>query len=259
MTPHQLDPQQTTVIADFDGTCTLKVVNGQKTPSLMAILASPAYLPPAAVKEAQNLFSHYYPIEIDPTVDPIKKNQLMEEWWQKSTDVLIRYAVTLQMIKEVTRSPLVQLRPKFADFLHYLARQHIPLIIYSSSGIGFDAITFLLTDRGLMTPNITVFSNDTQFDDAGIITGIKAPIIHIANKTGENLVKNNLIVANPDRSTCLLLGDTLDDLRMSEGINFSQVYSVAFAEADHGYFEQRFSQVLPLDGGYEPVLKLFGE
>ena len=73
MTHHQLDPQQTTVIADFDGTCTLKVVNGQKTPSLMAILASPAYLPPAAVKEAQDLFAHYYPIEIDPIVDPIKK------------------------------------------------------------------------------------------------------------------------------------------------------------------------------------------
>ncbi len=253
----KLIPENTIVIADFDGTCTLKVVNGQKTPSLMAILASQAYLPPAAVKEAQDLFAHYYPIEIDPTVDAVQKNQLMKEWWIKSTDVLVRYEVTLKMIQEVTKSPLVQFRPQFTEFLHYLKMHEIPLIIYSSSGIGYDAITYLLKDRSLLSPNIKVFSNDTQFDKTGRMTGIAEPIIHIANKTGQNLVKNHLIMATPTRTDCLLLGDTLDDLRMSEGINFQRVYSVAFAAADHGYFEKLFTQVLPLDGGYQPILDLF--
>lgn len=251
-----LDLSNLTVIADFDGTLTKKVVDNKPQPSLLSLLISEKYLSKQGVEKSQNLFNHYYPIELDPSVDPTKKQQLMQEWWEKSIGVLLEEKVTLAMIQEITHSPLVQFRDNLIEFLSLLAEHRTPLIIYSASGIGTDAITHLLKHQQLLTSNISIISNDLDFDKQGIVTSAKRPLIHIANKVGQTLIEKGAIAPYPSRRHCLLIGDSLDDRKMSEGIDFESVYAVAFGNHQPENFKPLFDLVLPIDGGYQEILNL---
>lgn len=256
--PH-LDLSNLTVITDFDGTLTKKVVAGKPMPSLLSLLVSEKYLSKQGVEKSQDLFSHYYPIELDPSIDPIKKQQLMQEWWEKSIGVLLEEKVTLTMIHEITHSPLVQFRDGAVEFLELLAKRRTPLIIYSASGIGTDAITYLLKQQQLLTSNISIISNDLDFDRHGVVKAAQQPLIHIANKVGSTLIEKGAIAPHPSRRHCLLIGDSLDDRKMSTGIDFESVYAVAFGNHQPENFKPLFDLVLPIDGGYEPIISLLNK
>lgn len=251
-----LDLSNLTVIADFDGTITKKVVNGKPQPSLLSLLISEKYLSKQGVEKSQALFDHYYPIELNPTIPPTEKEQLMLEWWEKSIAVLLEEKVTLEMIQEITHSPLVQFRDQLVEFLNLLAERRTPLIIYSASGIGTDAITHLLEHQQLLTSNISIISNDLDFNKQGEVISAKKLLIHIANKIGTTLIKKGAIAPYPSRRDCLLIGDSLDDRKMSDGIDFETVYAVAFGNHQPENFQPLFDLVLPIDGGYQPILQL---
>ncbi|MFH0750010.1 MAG: hypothetical protein V1917_03825 [Candidatus Gottesmanbacteria bacterium] len=255
---HMLSSTNTLVIADFDGTLIQKIVFGKYIPSLASLLQHDAkYLGEEGVKETKRLVEHYYPIELDPTLPIDKKTILMQEWWEKCYEILRKYHVTSDMITEVCSSPFVQLRIGLVDFLGFLEQNTIPLLIYSASGIGYDSIEYLLRKNNLLTPNIKVCSNDLLFDEDGYFTHVKPPIIHSANKTGHTLIKNNFLLETPPQRQCLLIGDSIDDVRMVEGINFESVYKVAFGDVDAIEFKKRFDLVLPIDAGYQPIHSLF--
>lgn len=251
-----LDPANTIVIADFDGTFTKKEVMGKKTSALMTILMDEKYLGKAGLEASHELFNHYYPIEIDPLIGEGEKSVLMQEWWEKSFGVIRDCRVTREMLLEVCRSPFLQWRENLLDFLEILAQKNIPLIIFSAGGFGKLAIEYLLERAGVFTENIQVFSNENTFDEQGHFLGPVPPIIHIANKNGDLLVKNNLIAEKPERRQCLLIGDSLDDVKMIKGLDFDLVYKVGFDTVNKAYFEQLFDLVLPVDGSYEKIIAL---
>lgn len=253
-----INPSNTIVIADFDGTFTKKEVMGKKASALMAILMDEKYLGQAGVEAGQKLFDHYYPIELDPHISNAEKSILMQEWWEKSFAVLRNAKVSREILLEVCHSPLLQWREQLLDFLHLLAKQNIPLIIFSAGGFGNFAINYLLKQAGVLTDNIQIFSNETIFDKQGYFVEAVQPIIHIANKTGHLLIKNGLLDAKPARRQCLLIGDSLDDAQMSEGLDFDLIHKVAFASHNQEHFARNFDLVLPVDGGYGEVIGLFG-
>lgn len=252
-----LDPANTIVIADFDGTFTKKEVRGSKAAALMAILIDEKYLGKQGVLESQEIFNHYYPIELDPKLDEATKSILMQEWWEKSYAVLRKYKLTKQMFLEVCDSPLVEWRDKLIDFVKFINRNSIPLIIFSAGGFGQLAIKYLLEKDELLAPNIQILSNEIIFDDNGFFVGPKHPIIHIANKTGESLIKNQLIEQKPKQRQCLVIGDTLEDTNMVRGLNFDLTYKVGFSGSNLEHFAEKFDLVLPKDGGFESILDLW--
>ena len=71
------------------------------------------------------------------------------------------------------------------------------------------------------------------------------------------LLANNLLSQKPKQRQCLLLGDTLEDTQMVTGLDFDSIYKVAFGSYHEAHFQEKFDLVLPLDGGYGPVLELF--
>lgn len=253
-----LDPSNTIVIADFDGTLIKRYVDGKRIPSQASILEhDPKYLTADGVTEMRRLYTHYNAIEIDPTVSSAEKIIRMQEWWEKCYDLFRKYHVTSDMIIEVCNSPLVQLRDGLQDFLKFLEQHAIPLIIYSANGIGYDSIEYLFRKYKVLTPNITVCSNDLVFDENGYFTHAKTPIITSANKTGATLIKNNLITETPKQQHCLLIGDSLDDTQMTDGLRFETVYKVAFGDTGSPDFQKRFDLVLPIDAGYQSITELF--
>ena len=253
-----LDPKNTIVIADFDGTLIKRYVDGKRIPSQASILEhDPKYLTVEGVAEMKRLYIHYYAIEIDPAVPSEDKINLMQEWWEKCFDLFRKYHVTASMITEVCNSPLIQLRDGVDTFIAYLHEHEIPMIIYSANGIGSDSIKYLFEKQHMLTPNIQICSNKLSFDTHGFFTHTKEPIITCANKTGETLIKNNFISQTPKERHCLLIGDGLDDVRMTEGINFETVYTVAFADINAEAFKKRYDLILPIDEGFQPISALF--
>lgn len=251
-------PTNTIVIADFDGTLIQKLVNGKLMTSSASILQHNVdYFTEEGVAEIRHLGEHYYPIELDPTVHLEKKITKMQEWWEKCYDIYKKYHVNRWMIQESSQSPLLQLRSGEAQFFQFLATHDIPLIIYSASGVGVDGITYFLERFHLATSNISICSNDLLFDKKGVFIGVKPPIIHAANKTGDTLVRNHFLTNHPKQRQCILIGDGLEDIRMTEGLDFETVYTVAFGDTQNTAFRERFTLVIPIDGGFEPVLALF--
>lgn len=55
-----LDPTDTIIIADFDGTFTKKEVMGRKTSALMTVLVDEKHLGQEGTKACHDLFSRYY-------------------------------------------------------------------------------------------------------------------------------------------------------------------------------------------------------
>lgn len=251
------DPTQTIVIADFDGTFTKKEVLGKKTSSLMTVLVNDKYLGPAGTKACQDLFEQYYPIELDPHLDLAEKSRLMREWWLKTTAVLQQSGVTKQMLLEVCDSPLIAWRDELLDFLELLRTQQIPLIIFSAGGFGQLAIEYLLAKAGHLHEQVRVVSNRVVFDERDALITIAEPLIHIANKTGTVLVQNQILSLRPAQRQCLLLGDTLEDVRMVEGLDFDLVHKVAFSSHNLEHFQEKFDLVLPVDASYRQVIELF--
>lgn len=250
------DSQNTIVIADFDGTFTKKEVNGKKSAALMTILRDGEYLSEAGRQASDDLFNHYYPIEVDPDIGEQEKIDLMQEWWEKSFTVMRESRVTREMLLEICRSPLLQWRDQLLDFLKILHERNIPLIIFSAGGFGKLAIQYLLEQENAFTSNIKIFSNKVTFNENGCLLEIVQPIIHIANKTGDLLIKNNLLNAIPDRRQCLLIGDGLDDIKMVRGIDFDFTYKVAFSRDNLEHFKKAFDLVLPIDGSYKKIIDL---
>lgn len=251
-----LDSKKTIVVADFDGTFTKKEINGRKSSALMTILRDEKHLTKEGQKANDDLFNHYYPIETDPYIDEKTKMVLMQEWWEKSFLVMKKAGVTKEILLEVCRSPLLQWRDQLLDFLKLLHKKNIPLIIFSAGGFGKLAIQYLLEKENVLTDNIKILSNKVTFDENGCLLETVQPIIHIANKTGDLLIKNNLLDATPKQSQCLLIGDGLDDAKMVRGINFDFTYKVAFSSENLKHFQENFDLVLPVDGSYEQIINL---
>ncbi len=243
----------TCVIADFDGTLIKKVVDGKKVLSLMSILVNEKNLGKAGVEEIKTLAEKYYPIELCHTQSVELKRQAMQEWWEKSYEILRKYKVSSRMIDEVCHSPMVQLRDGLIEFMAALHTNSIPLIIYSANGFGCNAIGQILEKGQLLTPNISICSNQITFDSDGFFIETKQPIIHSANKTGLTLIQNGYITQSPERKHCLLFGDSLDDAQMADGIDFEKVTKVVFADSAAPKFSDLFDVVLPLEGGFQDV------
>jgi len=65
-----------------------------------------------------------------------------------------------------------------------------------------------------------------------------------------------LLPIKPERRQCLLIGDTLEDDQMVQGLDFELIHKVAFAGHNDAHFEERFDLVLGKDAGYEQISAL---
>ena len=253
-----LDPKNTIVIADFDGTINKKNVNGKRITSFASLIQHNVdYMTLEGVQIFHSLAERYHPIEMDPTVSLEEKSKYMQEWWEQCYVAYKQYHVTKRMIAETCNSPFFQLRDGLQQFFEYLTAHHVPLIIYSANALGIESIQMVLETHHLSTSNVRICSNNLLFDKEGNFIKVIPPIITSANKTGETLIKNHFLSQTPKERCCLLVGDGLNDIRMTEGIHFDKVYTVAFADTESSAFTERFDLVLPMDTGYEPISALF--
>lgn len=204
------------VISDFDMTLTRFAYNGKRCPTCHNILDNSKLISNDCKEELKQLLNTYYPIEIDSSRSIEEKLPLMVEWWTKAHEILVQQKIRKDLLALVVRESDAMLREGYQLLFDHLHEHSIPLLIFSA-GIG-DILEEVIRQAGVFHPNVKVFSNYMDFDESGVLRAFKGELIHIYNKREGALLNTGHFQELRTRPNVLLLGDSLGDLTMADGV-----------------------------------------
>lgn len=214
------------VISDFDMTLTSAFVNGKKTEIGFGQIRAGGYLSPEYVKESYALHDKYYPFEIDGSIPIEEKKQKMLEWWQKHLEIMVKYGLNRGVIEDITRDRRVIPREESLEFYEILHKHSIPLLIFSA-GSG-DLIEGFLNREEKLYSNTQIIANFYDYDEKGFVKGYKSEITHSFNKNGSQVKKIPYYEQVKGRRNVMLLGDSIGDLGMTEGLEYDTILRIDF-------------------------------
>uniref|UniRef100_A0A7N6A5H8 5'-nucleotidase n=1 Tax=Anabas testudineus TaxID=64144 RepID=A0A7N6A5H8_ANATE len=204
------------VISDFDMTLTRFAHNGNRCPTCHNILDNSKLISDECKEKLTELFNTYYPIEIDVSRSVEEKLPLMVDWWTKAHELLVQQKIRKDLLAMVVRESNAMLREGYQLFFGHLHEHSIPLLIFSA-GIG-DILEEVIRQAGVFHPNVNVFSNYMDFDESGVLKAFKGELIHIYNKREGALLNTGHFQELRTRPNVLLMGDSLGDLTMADGV-----------------------------------------
>lgn len=199
------------VVTDFDMTLTrYKDEDGQRYDTCHGVIETCPSLPDFFRTETKKLKDHYFPLEYSPTLNHTEKSKLMDEWWEKAHELLIKAEVKREDIRPMVQNSRVRFRDGVRGFFESLERRNVPLCIVSAgiSNIISEAIHCFFD----LYSNITIVSNQLEFDKTGLLVSISEPTIHSYNKA--QAVARWCNFASSSRDNILLIGDSLGDPHM---------------------------------------------
>ncbi len=250
------------VISDFDFTLTRYYQADGESRSAschMVLEHSTGLLPENYLIAAKELQLYYYPIEQDPTMDPDIKFQHMEDWVNKHNVLFMDCGLTEDIIQTaVVRAydtGKFRLRDGLEHMISMLYDANVPLLIFSA-GIT-NVLEFALqsalaptTSDGTkciepLPSNINIISNrclfettSTDNDDgatttnvSGALIGFSTPVLHVYNKSCHAFRDTNPhFPKSIHRKNVLLFGDSLGDIKMSQGYedNINNIIKIGF-------------------------------
>ncbi|CAF89660.1 unnamed protein product, partial [Tetraodon nigroviridis] len=208
------------VISDFDMTLTRFAYKGKRCPTCHNILDNSTLISDDCKLKLKQLLDTYYPIEIDTSLSVEEKLPLMVEWWTKAHELLVEQKIRKDRLAMAVDESDAMLRDGFQLFFDHLHKHNVPLLIFSA-GIG-DILEEVIRQAGVFHPNINIFSNYMDFDEAGILRAFKGELIHICNKREGAMLNTGHFQELRARPNVLLLGDSLGDLNMADGVQDMQ-------------------------------------
>ena len=256
-------PEHLHILSDFDRTLTKAFVDGKSVPSLISILREENYLTPDYSQKAKELYAKYHPIEIDPNISLKEKKKAMREWWMAHFDLLIRSGLNKRDLKKVVESDRIKLREGCQEFLDFLQKHNIPLVIMSSSGLGKEAIAMYLEKKRRLYKNIYIISNSYEWDGAGNAIAVKQPIIHGMNKDMTIIQNFPVFEIIKERKNVLLMGDNLADVEMVKGFHYDNLLKIGFlnekVKENLEQYKNKYDFLILNDASMEPVNSLLKE
>ncbi|CAB1341678.1 unnamed protein product [Coregonus sp. 'balchen'] len=192
------------VISDFDMTLTRFAYNGKRCPTSHNILDNSKLISEECKAQLKDLLNTYYPIEIDSKRTAEEKLPLMQR-------------IRKDLLQDVVKESDAMLREGYQLFFDHLQEHSIPLLIFSA-GVG-DVLEEVIRQAGVFHPNVKVFSNYMDFDETGALKAFKGELIHIYNKREGALLNTGHFQELKSRHNVLLLGDSLGDLTMADGVH----------------------------------------
>lgn len=260
------------IVSDFDFTISkFYMKDGVRGASCHKVIEDCGLLSEVYHDEAQGLQAKYYPLEVDPFLSMDEKVKFMVEWVEKAHELLEQHGLTKRVVISAVQSALqngkVGLREKADAFFALVAEAKVPSLIFSA-GIA-DVLEEIL--RELMPIDWTqvhVISNRCIFEEIGDgkVTGFEQPLLHVFNKKSTAYLHTNFfnIEDIKDRTHLLLLGDSLGDITMSEGMGISDhhIIKVGFlndrVERLDQYLE-KYDLVILDDPGFDIPLHIVRE
>lgn len=214
------------VLADFDKTLTKAFIEGQEVHSIIAQIREGKYLTPDYSPRAHALFDKYHPIEIDPKIPLKKKKKAMHEWWDTHFKLLAECGLDKKVMREIVRKRRLRFREGALEFIDLLHQHNIPLVIMSAAP--GDMLKLYLEQENRLYDNVYIVANLFEFDRDGRVVMVKEPIIHSMNKDETILQNFPVFDVIKDRRNVVLLGDSLGDVGMMEGFDYSSLLKIGF-------------------------------
>jgi 5'-nucleotidase len=236
------------LVVDFDHTLTrTKNEKGQTLDCSWGVLENSPLLSEDYTKECGAIKAHYLPIEHDPHMSIEEKIPHMVEWYTKANLALQRSGVHKSDFSNMVKASNVDFREGSNQMLSYLLDAGIPVLVLSA-GVG-DLIVEILKAKGAHHSNLKVVSNFLAYDNDGNVTGLDGEMIHVYNKNENAIHDSDYFKVLQSRHNVILLGDSLGDLHMADGIeNPEAVLKIGFLNAN---IEERLDNYMNL---YDIVL-----
>jgi 5'-nucleotidase len=253
-------PKKLHILADFDRTLTCAYLNGRRSPSLIYTLMHENLLTPDYSQKARRLYDKYHRLEISPRLSFAIKKKAMRRWWTEHFRLLIESGLSKKVIRQAVATKTIKLRPGLKRFLYLLKKNNIPLVIMSSSGIGYESIFYYLHHHGLFSRNVFIISNNFIWNKNGQAQGVKKPIIHSLNKK-EVLVRNFPFFKKiENRTNVLLLGDHTHDKEMVTGFDYHNLIKIGFLneniKSSLKIYKNAFDLIVLNDGPLDSINKI---
>ncbi|NWT04394.1 5NT3B nucleotidase, partial [Mionectes macconnelli] len=239
------------VVSDFDMTLSRFGCNGRRCPTSHNILDTSRVVSEDGRKKLKDLLHYYYPIEIDPNRTLEEKCPLMVEWWTRAHELLVQQKIRKDDIAQIVRESEAMLRYGHgAEFFDRLHKNNVPLFIFSA-GVG-DVLEEIIRQASVFYSNVNVVSNYMEFDDDGVLTHFKGPLIHTYNKNNTVLQGTEYFQQLSTRTNIILLGDSMGDLTMADGIpRVENILKIGFlndkVEERRGKYLEAYDIVLESD------------
>ncbi|NXM03947.1 5NT3B nucleotidase, partial [Tyrannus savana] len=239
------------VVSDFDMTLSRFGCNGRRCPTSYNILDTSRVVSEDGRKKLKDLLHYYYPIEIDPNRTQEEKCPLMIEWWTRAHELLVQQKIRKDDIAQIVRESEAMLRYGHgAEFFDRLHKNNVPLFIFSA-GVG-DVLEEIIRQASVFYSNVNVVSNYMEFGDDGVLTHFKGPLIHTYNKNNTVLQGTEYFQQLSTRTNIILLGDSMGDLTMADGIpRVENILKIGFlndkVEERRGKYLEAYDIVLESD------------
>jgi 5'-nucleotidase len=249
------------ILSDFDRTLTKAFLNNNKVLGILANLRDSGYLSKDYKEKARELYAKYRPIEISTQIGFEEKNKKMKEWWINIYKLLVECGLTEKIIKDSVNDQIknnkIELRDGLEEFLKILNDKKVPFIIMSATGIGNLAIEFL-KEKKIFHNNIHFIGNTLEFNKEGKFLGMEDhKIIHSLNKHETELKSLPIYKEIIKRKNVILLGDSVDDVRMVEGFNYENLVKIGFLnypeEESLEEYKKFFDIIILNDGSFEYI------
>ncbi|KAK8796445.1 hypothetical protein WA588_000580, partial [Blastocystis sp. NMH] len=214
------------VISDFDYTLSTFYLEGtERNPSCHGILERCPFFPEDYREKTKKLQEEYYPIEIDPKLDPEVKSEKMKEWWSKAHELLIDMKLKRSDIEKAVEESDIRIRDDSVALINYCRENKVPFLLFSA-GIG-DVLEEVLRQKCHITVGkdtcVEIVSNQMVFNDEGVLVGFKGECI---NSTNKNMYRRSYVNRQRSRDNIILIGDNLGDIHMSDGVAFQNQISI---------------------------------
>uniref|UniRef100_A0AAV2L1U5 5'-nucleotidase n=1 Tax=Knipowitschia caucasica TaxID=637954 RepID=A0AAV2L1U5_KNICA len=227
------------IITDFDMTLSKFQVNGKRCPTCHNIIDYSQLVTDECRQKLVQLKNQYYPIEIDPQLSMEDKFPFMVEWYFKSHSLLVEQRIQKDKLPQAVRDSDAALRDGYEQFFSRLHQHNVPVFIFSA-GLG-DVLEEILRQAGVYLPNVKVLSNFMDFDDNVGVADVKSQLVFV--QRGDPRFKGDLIhvynkhdgaLRNSEsfqqlKENVLLMGDSLGDLNMADGVaNVDHILKIGF-------------------------------
>ncbi len=244
------------VVSDWDRTLTRASTADNKDQSTYSLIVHGNYLGEDYNRRSQALFDAYRHTETSANIPRNQKIAGMQEWWSKQYELLIEFGFSTHVVRGITSG--LQMRKEARAFFEILSQHNVPLLILSA-GLKIVIEQYLEAEK-LLTQNVHLIANTLIFDAEGKVRAYEKPLIHSLNKNEGWAKHSDYYPEIVQRKNVLLLGDTLEDIHMSGGMDHD--CRVSFCFLNHNTRENlkpytaAYDAVLLNDGTMDPVNSL---
>ena len=265
------------VVADFDGTLSYGRRDDGKRNASISVLRDGGYLPASYDAEAHALHDHYHAIEIDHTLSHEYRYKMMQEWWDRHNEIIIKYGLNKDILEKAGRSHYVKLRHGLKSLLEILKEKDIDIYIFSAGKR--ELIYYTLLEEFKNGENISfdeshIISNYFIYDKDGKAIDYNRPQITSFNKDESvitNISKNEIDIYSKirdkymSRRNVILIGDGEGDANMVDEKNCDHILRIGFfnmkAEEAHyverlAHFQNIYDIVITGDGSIDVVSEI---